>query len=40
MGKRNGYKEARKPKQQKAEKTEIGSTAELTVRATMPGNRR
>ena len=40
MAKRKGNKEARKPKQQKTEKTGPGSVSELMVRATMPGKRR
>lgn len=40
MAKRKGNKEARKPKQQKAEKTGTGTVSELMVRATMPGKRR
>lgn len=39
MAKRKGNKEARKPKQQKAETTGTG-LSELMVRATMPGKRR
>jgi hypothetical protein len=40
MAKRKGNKEARKPKQQKEKKTEVGSVSELMARATMPGKRR
>ena len=40
MAKRKGNKEARKPKQQKEKKTEVGSVSELMARAAMPGKRR
>lgn len=40
VAKRKGNKEARKPKQQKAEKTGTGYVSELMVRAMMPGKRR
>lgn len=40
MAKRKGNKEARKPKQQKAEKTATDYVSEPMVRATMPGKRR
>lgn len=40
MAKRKGNKEARKPKQNKEKKSEIGSVSELMARASMPGKRR
>ncbi|MGQ2905793.1 MAG: hypothetical protein ACT6RL_18495 [Neoaquamicrobium sediminum] len=40
MAKRKGNKEARKPKQQKEKKAEVGSVSELMARAAMPGKRR
>ncbi|WP_263485509.1 hypothetical protein [Mesorhizobium sp. ES1-4] len=39
MAKRKGNKEARKPKQNKGKKAEIGSVSELMARASMPGKR-